>query len=204
MVMVEGRSIGGWGADMEGARLRLLELVRELAWLESEDEPFTLASGRKSPHFFDMKPVMLDPEGAALLGQLIVPLLTERGITKIGGLELGAVPLTGTVIGAVGPDSAISGFIVRKSAKGRGGRKTGNPPGIEGATLNPSDRVMVLEDVTTTGASAIQAAQRLRKIGCDVVGILTILDRDEGGREAIEAEQFEHLSLLSLSDVKTE
>ena len=81
------------------AKVRLIEKVRELAYLNSPDELFTLASGRQSPHFFDMKPVMMDPESAHLLGVLIHSKINSlQEIDAVGGLELGAVPLTGIVI----------------------------------------------------------------------------------------------------------
>jgi len=158
-----------------------------LAYLYSEKEDFTLASGRKSKHFFDMKPVMMDPECAHLLGVLIHHQIDSIGqVDAVGGLELGAVPLTGIAIAKAGRGSSLKGFIVRKEPKGRGGRKTGNPPGIEGASLGRGDRVVLLEDVTTTGGSALKAAQRLIDMGCDVTSCITILDRQEGGLEAFQ------------------
>ena len=172
---------------VEQARERLIERIRDLAYLYSEKEDFTLASGRKSKHFFDMKPVMMDPECAHLLGVLIHHQIETIGqVDAIGGLELGAVPLTGIAIAKAGRGSSLKGFIVRKEPKGRGGRKTGNPPGIEGSSLESGHRIVLLEDVTTTGGSALKAAQRLIEMGCDVASCITILDRQEGGSEAFQ------------------
>tara|TARA_B100001250_G_scaffold394478_1_gene398378 strand:- start:2159 stop:2743 length:585 start_codon:yes stop_codon:yes gene_type:complete len=172
---------------VEHARERLIQCIRELAYLYSENEDFTLASGRKSQHFFDMKPVMMDPECAHLLGVLIHHQIEAIGrVDAVGGLELGAVPLTGITIAKAGKGSPLKGFIVRKEPKGRGGRKTGNPPGIEGSSLAKGDRIVLLEDVTTTGGSALKAAQRLIEMGCDVASCITILDRQEGGSEAFQ------------------
>ena len=172
---------------VEQARERLIERIRDLAYLYSENEDFTLASGRKSKHFFDMKPVMMDPECAHLLGVLIHHQIQSIGnVDAVGGLELGAVPLTGIAIAKAGRGSSLKGFIVRKEPKGRGGRKTGNPPGIEGASLQSGHRIVLLEDVTTTGGSALKAAQRLMEMGCDVASCITILDRQEGGSEAFQ------------------
>ena len=155
---------------VEEARNRLIDCVRDLAYLHSPEELFTLASGRQSPHFFDMKPVMMNPEGAHLIGVLLHSEIENLGsIDAVGGLELGAVPLAGIAIAKAPRGSNLRGFMVRKEAKGRGGRKTGNPPGIEGSTLNKGDRVVLLEDVTTTGGSALKAAGRLTDIGCEVV-----------------------------------
>ena len=172
---------------VEQARERLIERIRDLAYLYSENEDFTLASGRKSKHFFDMKPVMMDPECAHLLGVLIHHQIQSIGnVDAVGGLELGAVPLTGIAIAKAGRGSSLKGFIVRKEPKGRGGRKTGNPPGIEGASLQSGQRIVLLEDVTTTGGSALKAADRLIEMGCDVASCITILDRQEGGSEAFQ------------------
>ena len=156
--------------SVDDARNRLMEKIRELAYLYSE-EPFTLASGRESNHFFDMKPVMMDPECAHLLGVLI-----HDTIEGIGGVDV------------VGP-------------KGRGGRKTGNPPGIEGSSLQEGDRVILLEDVTTTGGSALKAARRLIEMGCELVACITILDREEGGAEAFEEAGIILLPLTVKSDI---
>jgi|TARA_B100001996_G_scaffold109877_1_gene83164 orotate phosphoribosyltransferase len=172
---------------VEQAREKLIERIRDLAYLYSENEDFTLASGRKSKHFFDMKPVMMDPECAHLLGVLIHHQIESIGqVDAVGGLELGAVPLTGIAIAKAGRGSSLKGFIVRKEPKGRGGRKTGNPPGIEGSSLENGHRVVLLEDVTTTGGSALKAAQRLIEMGCEVASCITILDRQEGGAEAFQ------------------
>ena len=173
-----------------------------MAYLHSPDDLFTLASGRQSPHFFDMKPVMMDPDCAHLLGVLIHHQLeTLGGIDAVGGLELGAVPLTAIAIAKAGKGSELRGFMVRKEPKGRGGRKTGNPPGIEGATITPGDRVVLLEDVTTTGGSALKAAQMLTEMGCDVAACITILDRQEGGADAFRDAGVDLRPLILRSDV---
>ena len=185
------------------ARSLLIERVRNLAYLYQPDDPFTLASGRVSPHFFDMKPVMCDPECAHLLGVLVHDTLGEIGdIDAVGGLELGAVPLTGIAIAKAPSGSPLRGFIIRKEPKGRGGRKTGNPPGIEGSTLKAGDRCIILEDVTTTGGSALKACERLAEVGCQVVGCITILDREEGGSDAFSAAEIPLYPLLRLSDIR--
>ena len=187
---------------VEEARKRLVDRVRDLAYIHSKDEPFTLASARQSQHFFDMKPVMMDPECAHLLGVLMHAAIEQIGqVDAIGGLELGAVPLTGIAIAKAGKGSGLRGFIVRKEPKGRGGRKTGNPPGIEGSSLNEGDRVVLLEDVTTTGGSALKAAERLTEMGCEVAACITILDREEGGLAAFGEVGIELIPLLVKSDV---
>lgn len=181
---------------------RLVDLVRELAFLDGgNDEAFTLASGRTSRWFFDMKPVMMHPEAGRLVGQLMNVRCDEIGADFVGGLELGAVPLAALVV-ATDFTSERLGFMVRKQAKGRGGRKTNNPPGIEGASISEGGRVIILEDVTTTGGSAIQAVKRIEEeTSCEVVAVISILDRQEGGREAFEDAGIAFESLLVRSDI---
>ena len=186
----------------ESARSTLADRVRNLAYLYQPDDPFTLASGRVSPHFFDMKPVMMNPECAHLLGVLIHDKIVDIGnVDAVGGLELGAIPLTAIAIAKAGKGSEIRGFMVRKEPKGRGGRKTGNPPGIEGSTIRSGDRVVLLEDVTTTGESALKAAEMLNSMGCEVVACITILDREEGGIDAFKTAGIPLIPLLLRSNI---
>ena len=181
---------------------RLVDLVRELAFIDGgNDEAFTLASGRTSRWFFDMKPVMMKPEAGRLVGQLMNARCDEINADFVGGLELGAVPLAALVI-ATDFTSDRLGFMVRKQAKGRGGRKTNNPPGIEGASISGGGRVIILEDVTTTGGSAIQAVKRIEEeTSCEVVAVISILDREEGGKEAFAEAGIPFESLLVRSDI---
>ena len=182
--------------------MRLVDLVRDLAFLDGgNDEAFTLASGRTSRWFFDMKPVMMNPEAGRLVGELMNVRCDDIGANFVGGLELGAVPLAALVI-ATDFTSDRLGFMVRKQAKGRGGRKTNNPPGIEGASIANGGRVIILEDVTTTGGSAIQAVKRIEEeTDCEVVAVISILDRQEGGKEAFEEAGIPFESLLVRSDI---
>ncbi len=181
---------------------RLVDLVRELAFIDGgNDEAFTLASGKKSRWFFDMKPVMMNPEAGRLVGQLMNMRCDDIGADFVGGLELGAVPLAALVI-ATDFTSDRLGFMVRKQAKGRGGRKTNNPPGIEGASISNGGRVIILEDVTTTGGSAIKAVDRIeQETSCEVVAVISILDREEGGKEAFANAGIAFESLLVRSDI---
>ncbi|RJU93492.1 MAG: orotate phosphoribosyltransferase [Candidatus Poseidoniales archaeon] len=181
---------------------RLVEMVRELAFLDGgSDDAFTLASGRSSRWFFDMKPVMMHTESAKLLSTLFNHRLDDLDPVFVGGLELGAVPLTAIVI--TGSESEKrKGFMVRKSPKGRGGRKTNNPPGIEGASIAEGGNVVILEDVTTTGGSSIKAVERIHEnTSCKVIAVISILDREEGGVEAFAAAGIPFESILSRSDI---
>lgn len=184
---------------------RLVEMVKKLSYLEGSENEFTLASGRKSRHFFDMKPLMMDPEGSTLLAELMEIYLDDLEPDFVGGLELGAVPLTAIAITGNAKSkkgSKRKGFMVRKEPKGRGGRKTSNPPGIEGASLADGGKIVVLEDVTTTGGSAIKAVKMIKsETNCDILGVLAILDREEGGKEAFNDAGIPFESLLNLSDI---
>jgi orotate phosphoribosyltransferase len=181
---------------------RLVEMVRELAFLDGgSDDAFTLASGRSSRWFFDMKPVMMHTESAKLLSTLFNHRLDDLDPVFVGGLELGAVPLTAIVITGSESDKR-KGFMVRKSPKGRGGRKTNNPPGIEGASIAQGGNVVILEDVTTTGGSSIKAVERIHEnTSCKVIAVISILDREEGGVEAFAEAGIPFESILSRSDI---
>ena len=181
---------------------RLVEMVRELAFLDGgSDDAFTLASGRSSRWFFDMKPVMMHTESANLLSTLFNHRLDDLDPVFVGGLELGAVPLTAIVITGSKSEKR-KGFMVRKSPKGRGGRKTNNPPGIEGASIAEGGNVVILEDVTTTGGSSIKAVERIHEnTSCKVIAVISILDREEGGVEAFDEAGIPFESILSRSDI---
>jgi len=184
---------------------RLVEMVKKVSYLEGSENEFTLASGRKSRHFFDMKPLMMDPEGSTLLAELMEIYLDDLEPDFVGGLELGAVPLTAIAITGNAKSTKGSnrkGFMVRKEPKGRGGRKTSNPPGIEGTSLAEGGKIVVLEDVTTTGGSAIKAVKMIKsETNCEILGVLAILDREEGGKEAFNDAGIPFESLLNLSDI---
>ena len=182
---------------------RFAAIVHELAFLDGgRDDAFTLASGRQSRWFFDTKPVMMHPEAAAIMGRLLNLRIRAMGGSLVGGLELGAVPLTATVIASSDAERSLRGFMIRKSPKGRGGRKTNNPPGIEGTSLEDGGDVVILEDVTTTGGSSLLAIERIHQnTECRVVGVISILDREEGAEDAFAAAGVPFESLLTRSDI---
>ena len=182
---------------------RLVSLVKELAFIDGgSDDAFTLASGRNSRWFFDTKPVMMHPEASHLLGELFNLRMDDLGADFVGGLELGAVPLTAIAISTSSADSTRRGFMVRKEPKGRGGRKTNNPPGIEGSSLEKGGNIVIVEDVTTTGGSAIKAVERIHKETiCRVIGVISIVDREEGAVEAFNQAGIHFESIMTRSDV---
>ena len=182
---------------------RLVSLVKELAFIDGgSDDAFTLASGRNSRWFFDTKPVMMHPEASHLLGELFNLRMDDLGADFVGGLELGAVPLTAIAISTSSASSTRRGFMVRKEPKGRGGRKTNNPPGIEGSSLEKGGNIVIVEDVTTTGGSAIKAVERIHKDTiCRVIGVISIVDREEGAVEAFNQAGIHFESIMTTSDV---
>lgn len=182
---------------------RLVDLVRELAFIDGgKDDAFTLASGRKSRWFFDTKPVMMHPEASHIIGELLNIRMDELGANFVGGLELGAVPLTAIAVSMSPKDSKRRGFMVRKEPKGRGGRKTNNPPGIEGSSLSAGGKIVIVEDVTTTGGSAIKAVERIHNdTDCVVIAVISIVDREEGAVDAFAAAGIHFESLMDRSDV---
>ncbi|HVZ72554.1 MAG TPA: orotate phosphoribosyltransferase [Polyangia bacterium] len=170
--------------QFELQRKRLLEIMTKLSY---EQREVTLASGAKSNFYIDCKQSVLTAEGHFLVGTLLGRLLATKApdVEAIGGVTMGADPLAS----AVSTVSFIAGrplpaFYVRKEPKGHG---TGQ--WIEGTkSLRPGMRVAILEDVVTTGGSALKAIARAREHGLDVAVILGLVDREEGGRETLEKE----------------
>jgi orotate phosphoribosyltransferase len=158
---------------------RLRDLLRRHSLMFGD---FTLASGRRSRYYFDSKKTTLRPDGAFLVAAEILWTLRERGIAAdaIGGMTLGADPIVCPVAAlshVTGP--ALRAFIVRKEAKGHG---TGRQ--IEG-DLEPSSRVVVVDDVVTTGGSTLRAIEAAEAEGHTVVAVLCLVDREEGGAERL-------------------
>jgi orotate phosphoribosyltransferase len=164
-------------------RSRLLELLRIHAF---QRRTVTLSSGKTSDFYIDCKQVTLTAEGHFLVGQLMRAAIDRiaPGAEAVGGLTLGADPLvSATSLMSFLAGRPMHGFLVRKEPKGHG---TGQ--WLEGAgRLRPGMQVVVLEDVVTTGASTLRAIERARAAELDVVHVVALVDREEGGREAVEA-----------------
>jgi orotate phosphoribosyltransferase len=179
--------------DSASARTNLLGLLAERAYRHGS---FTLASGRSSHHYVNCKPVSLSGPGLALLGRLLLAQV-EDGAIAVAGLTLGADPL----VSAVAMQAALEGrsldaLIVRKEAKGHG---TG--AWLEGPLPAPGSRITVLEDVVTTGGSALKAVRQLQEAGYVVERVVAIVDRQEGGAEAMVAAGLDLRSLFLLEEV---
>jgi orotate phosphoribosyltransferase len=178
------------------SRARLAEIIRRRSFGRGE---ITLASGRKSDFYFNLKPTMLDPEGSTLLAELTYEALRDDQYDYIGGLEMGAVPLAG----AIAQISWIKGhpiaaFFVRKRPKEHGARLA-----VEGLAKGESlegKRVVVVEDVTTTGGSALKAVEAVREAGGEVALVLTMVDSEEGADETFAEAGLPFYSLYKASE----
>lgn len=162
-------------------RARLAELLRERALTR---ESVVLSSGRRSSHYFDARQVLLDPEGADIVGRLAYAALAPAGPRAVGGLTLGADPLVCAVTAAAYADGRHwTGFYVRKEAKRHGLQQW-----IEGPFIEEGTPVAVIDDVLTSGGSLVAAAEKARQAGGRVVAALVVIDRGEDGRARVEAE----------------
>lgn len=162
---------------MNEQKNRLARLLLELSYKEGD---FTLTSGKKSEYYFDCKQTALHPEGGYLIGKLFLDMLQSIPVAGVGGMTLGADPLV-SVVSIVShiEDCPLPAFIIRKISKGHGTDQY-----LEGMNnFTPGATVALLEDVVTTGGTLVTAAQRVRDAGYKIAAVLTVLDRDEGGRE---------------------
>lgn len=181
-------------ASDQDLRPILLDLLCQFAYKTGD---FTLSSGQKSSYYINCKPVTLHPFGALVSGKLILNLLPPQ-TQAVAGLTLGADPIISavTVVSAYA-DRPMPGLIVRKEAKGHGTQAF-----LEGPQLAPDSSVVVLEDVVTTGASALQAVDRIQKAGYQVERIITIVDRQQGGAELYAQQGLQFQTLFTIADLQ--
>lgn len=173
------RSASEVGGALGVCRAELFELIRQRSFGRGK---IKLASGRESNFYFDLRPTALHPAGATYIGSLIVDILEDLPADYVGGLEIGAVPIA-TAVAAASHQSQrpVGAFFVRKRVKDHGAGKL-----VEGLPAGESldgKNVVVLEDVTTTGGSALQAVEAVRQAGGNVLLVLTVVDRQEGAAE---------------------
>lgn len=164
------------------ARARLLELVKELAVVHGK---VILSSGKEADYYIDLRRITLHHEAAPLVGAVMLEMLDEAGIefTNAGGLTMGADPVGTALMHAAGQAGrAIDAFVVRKAQKSYGMGRQVEGPEVSGRN------VVVLEDTSTTGGSALTAVEGVRKAGGNIVAVAVIVDRDTGSKERIEAE----------------
>jgi orotate phosphoribosyltransferase len=173
-------------------RKRLRAIIEQQSLLQNRD--FVLASGRSSNFFFDLKRTMLHPEGASLLADLLFDAIKDENVEYIGGLETGAIPIVAALCARSWPEKPIKGFFVRKEVKGHGTDRR-----IDGL-IEAGSKVILFEDVTTTGGSAMQAVDQARAIGCAIVKVVSVVDRLEGAEENFRAAGIRFHSLFTWRD----
>ena len=161
---------------------RLMEIILEKSFQYSEEPIFKLVSGGVSNFYFNCKPTMLDPEGKELIGRLIFSTIRDLEVAGIGGLELGSVPISSAVsLISQLEGQPIKEFIVRKEKK-----EHGIPAKVEGECV-VGEKVVVVDDVITTGGSTIKAIEAVQKLGLEVSKVVVLVDREEmNGRQNIE------------------
>jgi orotate phosphoribosyltransferase len=177
-------------------KARLKEIIIELSY---EKRNVTLASGRQSDFYFDGKQTTLHPEGGYLTGKLFFEAIRDvEGVEGVGGLTLGADPIaTSTSVVSFLEGKGVPAFIIRKEPKGHG---TG--AWLEGRkNLKPGAKVVIVEDVVTSGGSSMKAIKRAEEEGLKVLGVVTLVDREEGGRENIEKEGYWLKSIFTKSEI---
>lgn len=174
------------------------QLVRLLATRSARRGTFTLASGRQSTLYIDARLTTMTPEGQRLIGRLGLEAIARAGwnADAVGGLTLGADPIAYAICHtSAGEPRPLRAFTVRKEPKAHGTGKQ-----VEGP-VNAGDRVVVVEDVITTGGSASRAVEALRRHGAVPVGILALVDRQEGGREALEQSGLAVHAIVTAADL---
>ena len=181
-----------------GHREKLANLLRTKSLVRGE---ITLSSGKKSNYYMDCKLTTLDPEGALLTGYCVLELLDEMGVKPdaIGGLSMGADPL----VTAAGVVSAIEkrplpGFLVRKEAKKHGRQKQ-----IEGMENPRGKKVVIVDEVCTTGSSTREAIEAAEREGCEVVAVISLVDREEGGSEMLR-QKYNYRSIFTARELLAE
>ncbi len=175
---------------------RLIKLILEKAFKYSEKPVFKLVSGRMSNYYFNCKAVSLNPEGMSLIGNLIFDLVKDLNVKGIGGLTLGADPIAYAVAyTSYLKGKPIEAFVVRKTPKSHGTMLW-----IEG-NVKKGDGVVIIDDVITTGKSTIEGINRAKEEGLEIVKVIALIDRQEGGREAVEASGYKLDSIITKDEV---
>jgi orotate phosphoribosyltransferase len=180
------------GLDQD-AKLELARLVTDLSVVHGK---VTLSSGKEADYYIDLRRATLHHAAAPLIGTLLRQLTADWNYVAVGGLTLGADPVaTAMLHSAAGEGMVLDAFVVRKATKQHGMQRR-----IEGIEVS-GQRVLVVEDTSTTGNSVLTAVEALREAGATIVGVATVVDRDTGAREAIEKEGLPYRYLLTADDL---
>ena len=181
-------------AEFPALRQALLDLFCEVAYREGD---FLLSSGQKSTYYINGKQVTLHPQGGLAVGRILLPYISP-GTVAVAGLTLGADPIvTAASVVAAYEGRSLAALIVRKEVKGHGTQAY-----IEGPTLPSGSPVVVLEDVVTTGQSAMKAVDRLREAGYQVEEVITLVDRQQGGAEFYQKVGLKFQAVFTIQDLQ--
>ncbi|MFL0410363.1 orotate phosphoribosyltransferase [Microbacterium paludicola] len=179
---------------VEADRQALIRLIQDEAVFHGD---FTLSSGKKATYYVDMRKLTLDHRAAPAIGRIMLDLIADiPDVVAVGGLTLGADPIANAIMHeSARTERPLDAFVVRKEPKDHGrGRQ------VEGADVK-GKRVVVVEDTSTTGQSALKAVEALRREGAEVVAVAVIVDRSTGAQAAIEAEGLEWRAAIGLADL---
>ena len=186
---------------MDDPKHKLLELLFKQAFRYSPEKPFTLTSGRTSPYYIDCRKVMFTAEGAYLVGQLFFRLIKvlekERDvkIDAVGGPAIGAIPIASAIAyQSYLRNEPVQTFCVRKEPKGHGLKNQ-----VEGYD-QPGSKVVIVDDVVTTGESTLVAIEGAQRAGFKVEGVIVLVDRQEGGGERLREKDFPFLAVFTRDD----
>jgi len=182
---------------MDQRRQQLLQLLQEKSFRYSPEKPFKLVSGRVSPYYIDCRPTTHNAQGLALIGALVFDLIRDLDVQAIGGLTMGADPIAHAVaLTSFLKVQPVNAFSVRQRPKehGTGGLLVGD--------ITPGDRAVVVEDVVTTGGSALRAVAAAREFGLAVVKVIILVDRQEGGKEAVAAAVPDVEAVFTIADLR--
>lgn len=180
--------------DSADARERLLELVKAKAIVHGR---VTLSSGKEAENYVDLRRITLDGEAAPLVGVVMNELTKELEFDAVGGLTMGADPVATAMLhaAAAANERRLDAFVVRKAEKAHGLQQRVEGPSVAGR------RVLVVEDTSTTGASALTAVDAVRAAGAEVVAVAVIADRATGARDIVEARGLAYLTAYSVAEL---
>src|SRR5579885_110130 len=177
-----------------GFRDELIDILVRESYVERQ---VTLSSGKVSDYYLDCRPAMFLPRASFLAGELMLQLAVEAGVAQIGGMAVAAIPvISSSISAAYRHDVALRGCFVRKESKGHGLQKR-----IEGA-FRPGLKTAVLDDAITTGGSTLEALAALREAGADVTDCFALVDRNEGGREALAAAGLRYRFVIDANEIR--
>jgi orotate phosphoribosyltransferase len=172
------------------------ELIEHITTHSLKKGDFTLASGKKSNYYINGKMSTLDSRGAYLVARTFLAMIADDVPDAIGGLTLGADPIIGSMLALAGlEDLQIKGFIVRKATKDHGTRSL-----VEGP-MDGVKKVVIIEDVVTTGGSSMKAIEAIEELGCRVTRVLAVVDREQGGKETLKEKGYRLESIFTAKEL---